>query len=101
MAKVKTSAGQKKSSRKLTKHDPTKTLRDRKGVLETLVHCLVENDLESFQDVLVAHLRTVSKSKLAVETQLGRRTLYDLLDESKPFNPTLSTLGPILKSLAA
>lgn len=65
------------------------------------LHCLLENDLESFQDVLVAHLRTVSKSKLAVETQLGRRTLYDLLDESEPFNPTLSTLGPILKSLAA
>lgn len=80
-------------------HDPTKTLRNRSGVLQTLLDCLAENDLESFRDILVAHLNVVSKSKLAAETNLGRQTLYDLLDSSKPFNPTLSTLGPILKSL--
>lgn len=86
---------------KLTKHDYTKTLKDRKLVLEALLDCLVYNDLETFQDVLVAHLRTVSKTKFAAETRIGRQTLYDLLDDKKPFNPTLTTLGSILKNLAA
>ena len=61
----------------------------------------MSNDLETFQDVLIAHLRTVSKSKLAAKTKIGRQTLYDLIDEKKEFNPTLSTLGSILKAIAA
>ena len=101
MGKTKTSAKRKGSSVKLTEHDYSKTLKERKLVLETLLDCLVRNDLETFQDVLIAHLRTISKSKLAAETKLGRQTLYDLLDEKKPFNPTLSTLSSIFKSLAA
>ena len=101
MAKTKTSVKRKGSSVKLMKHDPSKTLKDRKLVLDTLLDCLVRNDIESFQDVLVAHLRTVSKSELARETKIGRQTLYDLLDEKKPFNPTLSTLASIFEKLAA
>ncbi|MBI1861748.1 MAG: hypothetical protein HYR96_12600 [Deltaproteobacteria bacterium] len=101
MGKKRTSSKPSGSRQKLTKHDYTKTLKDRRLILETLIECLVENDTESFQDVLVAHLRTVSKSKLAVETKLGRQTLYDLLDRNKPFNPTLTTIGSILQSLAA
>ena len=61
----------------------------------------MQNDLETFQDVLIAHLRTVSKSKLAIKTKLGRQTLYDLINEDKEFNPTLSTLGSLLKAIAA
>src|SRR4051794_18054360 len=101
MAKTKTSAKRKGSSVKLMEHDYTQSLKDREGVLETLFHCLVENDLEAFRDVLVAHLRTVSKAKLALETKLGRRTIYDLLDDKKPFNPSLRTLAPLLHSLRA
>ncbi len=41
------------------------------------------------------------KSKLAIETKLGRQTLYDLLDEEKPFNPGIKTLAPLLKTLEA
>ena len=99
MDKVKTSGGPKKSSPKLSKHDPTKTLKNRKQVLKTLIRCLVEDDIESFQDVLVAYLKIRSKAEVMKETNLPRQTLYDL--EKKPFNPTLATLGPILKSLAA
>ena len=101
MGKIKTSARRKSSLVSLTEHDYTKTLRNRKLVLETLLDCLVRNDVETFQDVLVAHLRTESKSKVAAETKIGRQTLYDLLNERKPFNPTLTTLGAILKRLAA
>ena len=86
---------------KLYPHDPKKSLQDPKEVLETLLHCLSINDIEAFQDVLIAFLKYTSKTDLARRTKLGRRTLYDLLDRKKPFNPTISTIGPLLKELAA
>ncbi len=101
MAKTKTSAKRKSSLAKLTEHDYSKTLKNKQLVLETLLDCLVRNDVDSFRDVLVAHLRTVSKSELARQAKLGRQTLYDLLDEKKSFNPTLTTLGSIFEKLAA
>src|SRR5262249_43571098 len=101
MAKKKTSNGLKKSSLKLYTHDPKKSLQDPKEVLETLLHCLSINDLEAFQDVLVAYLKFTSKTELSRKTKLGRRTLYDLLDRKKKFNPTISTIGPLFKALAA
>lgn len=76
-------------------------MKDRKLVREVLVEALMTNDLATFQDVLIAHLRAMSKSRLASKTGLGRQTLYDLIDESKDFNPTLSTLGAILKGIVA
>jgi DNA-binding phage protein len=76
-------------------------LKDAKLVKEVLVEALMNNDLETFQDVLTAHIRTVSKSKLAAKSKIGRQTLYDLIDEEKEFNPTLSTLGSILKAIVA
>ena len=101
MARTKISERQKNSSIKLSDHDPKKSLQDPKEILETLLHCLAINDLEAFQDVLVAHLKYASKTDLAKKTKLGRRTIYDLLDPKKRFNPTISTIGPLLKALAA
>lgn len=101
MAKKKTSERQRKSSIRLYPHDPKKSLQDPKEVLETLLYCLSINDIEAFQDVLVAYLKYASKTDLAKQTKLGRRTLYDLLDRKKQFNPTISTIGPLLKALAA
>src|SRR5579862_781712 len=103
MAKTATSGKRKRSSPGLLKkHDPFGgKLKDASIVKEVLIEALMENDLETFQDVLIAHLRSVSKSKLSAKTKLGRQTLYDLIDEKKDFNPTLSTLGSILKAIAA
>lgn len=103
MAKTATSAKRKKSSLgSLKKHNVfSARLRDPRIVKEVLIDALMTNDLEVFQDVLVAYLRTVSKSRLAAKSKLGRQTLYDLIDEKKEFNPTLSTLGSILEALAA
>ena len=61
----------------------------------------MEDDLETFKDVLIAHIRAISKTQLSTKSKLGRQTLYDLIDEDKEFNPTLSTLGSILKAIAA
>lgn len=67
-----TSKKQKTSSpRTLTKHEPnTKLLTDKKLIVEVLVESLLANDLETFRDVLIAHLRTLSKTDLA--KKIGR-----------------------------
>ena len=83
-------------------HDPfSKELVDPKRVKEAVLQALVDGDLESVRDVLIAHLRTVNKSKLATKTKLGRQTLYDLMDSEKEFNPSIKTLTLILDNIAA
>lgn len=77
-----------------------KLLLKKKLVAEVLVDALIENDIETFKDVLISHLRTVSKTELAKATGLGRRTLYDLM-ENKNFDPRLSTLSALLSKIAA
>ncbi len=75
--------------------------KDAKKIKTILIEALMEDDLETFRDVLIAHIRAMSKTQLSVKSKLGRQTLYDLIDEEKEFNPTLSTLGSILKAIAA
>ena len=107
MGKAKTSGRLKKSSKAskrmvLTRLNTSDSrFQDAKLIKPILIEALMEDDLETFKDVLIAHLRSMSKTELANKTHLGRQTLYDLIDESKEFNPTLSTLGSILKAIAA
>ncbi|MBS1960171.1 MAG: hypothetical protein JST80_11910 [Bdellovibrionales bacterium] len=79
----------------------SRNLKSKKIVREALLYALSVNDLEAFQDVLVAYLRVSMKSRLSRKAKIGRTTLYDLMDEDKPFNPTLETLGKIFEDLAA
>ena len=104
MAKAATSKKQRKSGTKSLKaHVPftSKELKDAHLVVETLLDCIRTGDTESFQEVLTAHLMTVNKSDLAKTSGLGRRTLYDLMDPKKEFNPELSTISALIRSLAA
>lgn len=101
MDKAKTSKKPKTFSKKFLKEfkPSTSLLLNKKLVAETLVDCLLKNDVQAFQDVLVSHLRTLSKTDLARQTGLGRRTLYDLI-EGKNFDPRLSTLSALLSKIA-
>ena len=81
--------------------NPSKGLENPKEILKALIECLKENDLESFEDILIAHLRTVSKTRLQQKSGLGRQTLYDLIQGKREFNPTLKTIGGLFKALAA
>ncbi len=104
MANKKTSKKQKESSmHSYTEYqaDLYPDLADKKKVREVLIEALTENDLETFQDILIAYLRTSSKLALSRNLKMGRSTLYDLIDPNKPFNPTLETLGKIFQDLAA
>lgn len=104
MAKIATSKKRRKSGMKFLKaHEPftSKELKDSKLVIDTLLECIRNGDTESFRQVLTAHLMTMNKSKLAQKTGLGRRTLYDLMDPKREFNPELSTISAIIHSLEA
>lgn len=101
MDKAKTSKKLKAFSKKsLKEFKPSNALLlDKKLIAEVLVDGLLKNDMQTFQDVLVAHLRALSKTELAKQTGLGRRTLYDLI-EGKNFDPRISTLGALLNKIA-
>ena len=102
MPKKKTSSRRKKSGTKFLKeHEPFKDdlLKDPKIVMEALIDCICFGDTEGFREVLTAHLATVNKTNLAKKSGLGRRTLYDLIDPKKDFNPELSTVSAIIQAL--
>jgi DNA-binding phage protein len=104
MAKAATLKKQKKSGTKSLKaHVPftSKELKNAELVIETLFDCIRSGDIESFREVLTAHLMTVNKAGFAKKTGIGRRTLYDLMDPNKDFNPELSTISAVIRSLAA
>ncbi len=107
MDKTKTLKKQKKHSKKLknpilTIHDPfSPELSDPKFIKQAVLQALIDCDLEAVRDLLIAHLQTVNKSKLATKTKLGRQTLYDLMDSKKEFNPSIKTLTTILDNIAA
>jgi hypothetical protein len=44
---------------------------------------------------------TANRAALAKKAGLGRRTLYDILDPKKKFNPALSTVSAVIRALAA
>ena len=102
MASKKTSKKQKRSSISTFKEFKVneKLFLNKKLMAEVLVDALLKNDMSTFQDVLITHLRIISKSNLAKKTGLGRRTLYDLMNKKK-FDPRISTLGSLLSALAA
>ena len=79
----------------------SKELKDHHLVADTLLECIKTGDLYSFREVLVAHLMTVNKVKIAKIAGIGRRTLYDLIDPKKEFNPELSTISAVIRALAA
>ena len=85
----------------LTKHIPftNSDLKDPKTTAKVLVECFREGDIESFRDVLIAHLMTVNKTKVAKEMGLSRRTLHKLIDVKQKFNPEFITLIDIMKAL--
>ena len=86
----------------LREHVPFKsdTLKDSEIVTEVLLDCIRTGDLESFREVLAAHLMTVNKTDLAKKAGIGRRTIYDIIDPNKDFNPELSTISALIVALA-
>lgn len=79
----------------------SKLMMDSKLVLDVLFDCLKENDLETFRDVLISHIKTVNKAAFSKNAGIGRRTLYEILDTGKDFNPTLSTVAAVISAISS
>ncbi len=104
MAKTATSRRRKKfGTKSLKAHVPFSSpeLRNPKLVSEALLDCIRTGDLDSFRDVLAAYIMTANKAQFAKKAGIGRRTLYDILDPNKKFNPELSTVSAVIRALAA
>lgn len=88
---------------KLEAHVPfsSREIKSAKLVADTLIECIRSGDLDSFRDVLTAHLLVANKLQLAKKAGLGRRTIYDILDRSRNFNPELSTVSALIRALAS
>lgn len=76
-------------------------LKNPRLVIEVLLDCIREGDPDTFREVLIAHLLTANKTQIAKKAGLGRRTLYDLMDPKKEFNPEFSTISAMIKAIAA
>ena len=107
MTKKKTSPKQKFSSEdipKLTLKNqenlaeflPEKAFKVTKNVGEALLQCLLENDTESFIEILDSYLR-VNRSYIS-KTGIARSTVQQAL--SKKGNPTLRTIAKIVHESA-
>ena len=104
MGKVEILRKRKKSKKKFLKeHVPftSKELKNSKLIVDTLLECIRIGDLDSFREVLAAHVMTINKVKFVQKAGISRRTLYTLIDPRKGFNPELSTISSIIQSLAA
>lgn len=75
------------------------TLRDKDLIAKALWECLVDNDIESFKDILRTHLEVVNKESFVKKTGISRRTLFRML--SPEGNPTLENISKIIHNLCA
>lgn len=77
----------------VTEFKPEKFFKDKKKVAEALLQCLIENDTESYMEILDSYLR-VNRSHIAHEADISRSTVS--LAFSKKGNPTLKTIAKIV-----
>jgi probable addiction module antidote protein len=75
-----------------------KTFQNESEVANILLQCLIENDTETFMEVLDAYL-SVNRTKIAKKTKLTRATITQAF--SKNGNPTLKTIAKIVHQAVA
>jgi len=78
---------------------PTEELLDEGELARALFDALKEEDVESFKEILVAHLEAKVKTKIAKAHGLSERTMYEALSEMG--NPSLKTIAKIIKMACA
>ena len=72
-------------------------LKDQELIFRALWQSLIEQDLETFKEVLRGHLEAVNKQQLARRSKTSRRTLHRIL--SAEGNPTLKNISSVLHAL--
>ena len=82
---------------KVTRVSSSSRLKDQELVFQAFWQCLVEQDIESFKEILRGHLEAVNKGQLAKKSKTSRRTLYRIL--SPQGNPTLKNISNLIHAL--
>ena len=82
-----------KKSKNITELNPEISFTDSKKVGAALLECLIENDTETFIEILESYLR-VNKLQVATRAKIARSTIQKVF--SKSGNPTLKTLAKIV-----
>ncbi len=82
-----------KKNKNITELDPEQNFLDSQKVGAALLECLVENDTESFIEILDSYLR-VNRLQVSKSANMARSTVQ--LAFSKSGNPTLKTLAKIV-----
>ena len=82
-----------KNSSGITEHYPEKVFLDSQKVSLALLECLIDNDTETFIEILDAYL-SVNRLQVSKKTKLSRSTVQQAF--SKGGNPTLKTLAKIV-----
>lgn len=72
-------------------------LKDQELVFRAFWECLVEQDIDSFKEILRSHLEAVNKRQFAKKSRTSRRTLHRIL--SPEGNPTLKNISSIIHAL--
>lgn len=85
-----------KSGLGLEKFNATR-IRDKEFIFRALWQCLVENDTESFKEILRTHLDAVNKQEFSKKSTPSIRTLYRIL--SPEGNPTLKNISSVIHTL--
>lgn len=81
--------------KKLNEFKPEDFFKNHNKIANALLQCLIENDTESFIEILNSYLM-INKLKISQDTKLSRTTIQDAL--SKKGNPTLKTIAKIIHS---
>lgn len=83
-----------KAGVKTKKWDPTKELLNEAKLAVALFEALKDEDLESFKEILSAHLNAKIKTRKAKEQGLPLRTMFEALSEKG--NPSLKTISKLV-----
>ena len=83
---------------KLHASKASELFKNKNEVAKALLECLIENDTETFMEILDAYL-CVNRTKIAYKTNLTRATITQAF--SKKGNPTLKTIAKIVHEAVA
>ena len=78
---------------KFEKFNPNKFFKNDIDVATALLQCLIDNDTESYMEILDSYLR-VNRSKIAESSRLSRSTVSTAF--AKKSNPTIKTIAKIV-----
>ena len=81
------------SESKLHSSKASDVFKNKKEVAQALLDCLIENDTETYMEILDAYL-CVNRTQIAQRTDLTRATITQAF--SKKGNPTLKTIAKIV-----